>query len=102
MGTRLDLQTEFEDLLGSRNVYFQAPPNIKMIYPCVRYNSSGIDSKYADNNIYNYTRRYEGVVIDPNPDSEIPYNIIQHFPMCILGSPYVADNLYHFPFTLYY
>lgn len=102
MGTRLELQTELEDLLGSRNVYFQAPPNIKMSYPCIRYASSGLDTKRANDQLYVYTKRYDGIIIDPNPDSEIAITILAHFPMCSLSSSYVADNLYHFPFTLYY
>jgi hypothetical protein len=28
--------------------------------------------------------------------------VLLHFKMCAFGRPYVADNLYHFPFTLYY
>lgn len=102
MGTRLELQTEFEELLGSRNVYFQAPPSLLMNYPCIRYSGGGVDTKRANDHLYVYTNRYEGVIIDPDPDTEIPVNILQHFQMCHLESPYVADNLYHFPFTLYY
>ena len=102
MSTRLELQTEFEDLLGSRNVYFNAPPTLMMKYPCIRYSGDGVDAKRANDYLYVYTNRYEGVVIDPDPDSEIPINILKHFPMCSLGSSYVADNLNHFPFTLYY
>jgi hypothetical protein len=102
MSTRLKLQTELEDLLGSRNVYFQPPTNLMMKYPCIRYSGSGVDSKKANDHLYNYTKRYEGVIIDPNPDSEIAMRLLMHFPMCSLGSQYVADNLNHFPFTLYY
>ena len=102
MSTRLELQTELEDLLGSRNVYFQPPTNLMMKYPCIRYAGGGVDAKRANDHLYNYTNRYEGVIIDPNPDSDIAINMLQHFQMCSLGQPYAADNLNHFPFTLYY
>jgi hypothetical protein len=102
MSTRLELQTELEDLLGSRNVYFQPPSNLMMKYPCIRYAGGGVDAKRANDHLYNYTRRYEGVIIDPDPDSEIAFTMLQHFQMCSLGQPYAADNLNHFPFTLYY
>jgi len=33
MGTRLELQNLLENILGSRNVYFQPPENLKLNYP---------------------------------------------------------------------
>ena len=32
MASRLELQSKFEELLGSRNVYYQPPESIKMSY----------------------------------------------------------------------
>lgn len=102
MADRLDLQIELEEILGNRNVYFNPPESLKMKYPCIRYSLESPDIKRADDRVYVYTRRYEGVVIDPDPDSVIPESILKAFPMCSLGSHYPADNLNHFPFTLYY
>lgn len=99
---RLDLHEKLCDILGTRNVYYQPPASVKMKYPCIRYSSDGVDVNHANDFAYNYTKRYEGVIIDPNPDSTTPYSILMHFPMCSLGSSYTADNLNHFPFTLYY
>ena len=102
MGDRLELHEELCDILGSRYAYFQPPSNIRMTYPCIRYSLGGLDIKRANDHLYNYTNRYEGIVIDYDPDSKIAIDIVKHFPMCSFGSPYVADNLYHYPFTLYY
>lgn len=102
MASRLDLHEELCTLLGSRYVYFQPPSTVKMKYPCIRYSSDGVDVRHANNRVYKNIKRYEGVVIDSNPDSVIADNILTHFEMCSLGSPYIADNLNHFPFTLYY
>ena len=102
MGSRLELHEELCDILGTRNAYFQPPTNLKMVYPCIRYNSDGLDAKKANDHLYAYTNRYEGIIIDYDPDSEIHINILSHFPMCNVGSLYIADGLYHFPFTLYY
>ena len=102
MASRLDLHEELCTLLGSRYVYFQPPSTVKMKYPCIRYSSDGVDVRHANNRVYKNIKRYEGVVIDSNPDSVIADNILAHFEMCSLGSPYIADNLNHFPFTLYY
>jgi hypothetical protein len=102
MASRLDLQSEFEKILGSRNVYFNPPSSIRMTYPCIRYSRSSIVDKHADDRIYNSDNRYEVTVIDPNPDSKIPDVIRMHFPMCRFDRSYVADNLSHSVLTLYY
>ena len=107
MASRLKLHDEFVDILESKNesesrVYFRPPESKKMKYPCIRYNQSDPHLKRANNKIYGYIDKYEGVVIDYDPDSEIPKKILEHFSMCSLEKPYVVDNLNHFPFTLYY
>lgn len=100
MASRLLLHEELCEILESRNVYFQ-PPNA-MKYPCIRYALGEPDQTYASDSNYRVTNRYDGVVIDRNPESDTPAKLLAHFPMCRLGKPYVADNLNHFPFTLYY
>ena len=102
MGSRLDLHKELCTILGSRNVYFQAPSAPLMKYPCIRYGKGSPTTKKANNRLYNYTECYEGVVIDPDPDSEIPRKLLEHFQMCSLGNSYPAEGLNHTPFTLHY
>lgn len=102
MGLRIALQQAFETILGSRNVYFQAPATFQMKYPCIRYSRDNDDEKKADNNLYSFTRCYNVVVIDPNPDSTIAENILKAFPMCRIDRHYTADNLNHTVLTLYY
>lgn len=102
MASRLNLHEEFCEILGTRNAYFQPPANVRMQYDAIRYNLSGKDLKRANNEIYQNTNEYEGVVITRSPDSDLPDKILAHFKMCRFGRPYVADNLNHFPFTLYY
>ena len=102
MADRANLQTEFEELLGSRNVYFQPPPSIRMHYDAIRYELAGKDLMHADNRVYKFSNRYDGVVITKDPDTLIPDKILSHFEMVSFGRPYTADNLYHYPFTLYY
>lgn len=102
MANRLILQAIFEEILGSRNVYFQPPESVKMSYDAIRYELAGKDIKRANNKIYRMTNRYDGVVITRNPDTDIPDKLLVNFEMCSLGRPYVADNLNHYPFTLYF
>ena len=102
MASRLNLHEELCELLGSRNVYFQPPASVRMQYPCIKYSLSGINSKRANNQIYNSVNKYEIVVIDRDPDSNIHNDILHHFPKCEFDRPYTADNLYHKILTLYY
>lgn len=102
MGSRLELQTMLENILDSRNVYFQPPESVKMQYDAIRYNLSNPDIKRANDRLYLKTTQYEGVVITYDPDSNIPDRMLETFQMCDFGKPYTADNLNHFPFTLYF
>ena len=102
MASRLELHEELCKLLGSTNVYFNPPEDVMMKYPAIRYSLSGVDHVRANNKIYRNTNQYSLVVIDPDPDSQIFTDLLAHFPMCSLGRPYTAENLSHFPLTLYY
>lgn len=104
---RLEIHDKFIDILGTRGqvksrVYFQPPESVRMEYPCIRYSKSIPDLKRANDKIYNDTACYEVIVIDDDPDSEIPRRILEAFPMCSPGRSYTADNLYHTTFTLYH
>lgn len=101
MGQRLELQTLLESLLGTRNVYFQPPANVQMKYPCIVYSRDASDTKFADNNPYHHTKRYQVTVIDQNPDSIIP-DKIANLPMCTHNRFFTADNLNHVVFTLFF
>lgn len=102
MAKRVDLQTEFETILGSRNVYFQPPTSLTMNYDAIRYELSDKDVKRANNGVYLIANKYDGVVITRDQESTLPDQILMHFQMCEFGRSYVKDNLYHFPFTLYF
>lgn len=102
MASRLELHEELCEALGSRNVYFNPPESVKMQYDAIRYGLGTADLKRANNAIYRMTKQYEGVVISRDPDTTIPDQLIQRFEMISLGRPYTADNLTHYPFTLYY
>lgn len=102
MASRLNLHEELCTILGTRNVYFQPPSSVMMKYDAIRYSLSGKDVLKANNKVYKKVNQYEGSVISYDPDCDIPDKLLEHFEMISLGKPYVADNLSHFPFTLYY
>ena len=102
MGSRLELHEVLCDILGSRNVYYHPPESVKMQYDAIRYSLSGNELKRANDGVYLRTKQYEGIVITYDPDTTILDRLLERIPLCSLGRPYVADNLNHFPFTVYY
>lgn len=101
MESRLKLQTELEELLGSKNVYFQPPESVKIKYPAIVYSLDKINTNFANNSIYKKSDCYNVTLIDRDPESEYVNKILQ-LPMCSFDRAYTSDNLNHFVFTLYY
>ena len=100
MVNRLDLQKALVGALGSKNVYFQPPESVKLQYPCIIYEEARGATFRANDRMYLYRKAYSVLVIDKNPDSPIP-DKVRVLPLCDTGSPYKADNLNHWPFTIY-
>ena len=100
MGSRSNLSKILRDLLGTSNVYFQAPGS-GMKYPCIKYELDGENTTFADNKPRIRTKRYAVTVIDPDPDSLIP-DKVGALPMCKFNRKYTKDNLNHFVYILYY
>lgn len=101
MASRLQLQTEFENILGTKNVYFNPPSSVSMNYEAIRYKLSTIQSNFANNSIYKRMKAYDVTLITYDPESEFVDKILA-LPYCSFNTSYVADNLYHFTFKLYY
>lgn len=101
MVNRLNLQAKFEEILGSRNVYFQPPASVSMHYPAIRYELKDFRTKSANNSsTYIASTGYECVLIVKEPDTEYLQQIFQ-IPYCKFGRYYRADNLHHYTFTIY-
>jgi hypothetical protein len=98
---RLELQTLLENLIGSRNVYFNPPESFKLKYPCIVYKRDLGDTKFADNNPYMFRIRYQLIIVDQNPDSEILEKVAK-LPMCMFERQYTADNLNHDVYNIYF
>lgn len=101
MTDRLNLQSLLEELLGSRNVYYQPPKGMMMNYPAIIYSKSDIDTKHANDKVYKKRKKYELIVIDKKPDNPVIEELLL-LPYCSFDRQYIADNLYHDVFKLYY
>jgi hypothetical protein len=72
-----------------------------MQYPAIVYQRYISKTAFADNAPYTVTQRYQVTVIDPDPDSPIPDKVAA-LPMCTKNRFFVANNLNHDVFNLYY
>jgi len=99
MGQRLDLHQIL--LAMTSNVYFQPPTNVRLQYPCIVYHRDFADTKFADDEPYNHTKRYQIMVIDQDPDSEIPDKVAA-LPMSLFNRFFTADDLNHDVYNVYF
>jgi hypothetical protein len=97
MGQRLQLHSILKAI--TTNVYFQPPST--MAYPCIKYQLDTGRTEFADNIPYRDSKRYQVTIIDSNPDSLIP-DKVKALPTCTFNRFFVADNLNHFVYTLYF
>lgn len=100
-------QAALQDLLPERppgspsTVYFQAPENTEMVYPCIVYDMNYADTKFADNSPYSHTKRYQVTVIDEDPDSEIPDKVAK-MPLSLFQRFFIANGLNHYIYNVYF
>ena len=101
MGSRIELQDLLENVLGSRNVYFQPPASVHIDYDAIVYSRKNIENTFANNSVYKQNDAYEIIAIYEDPDSDLPRKLSK-LPMCSFDRHYTADNLNHDVFTLYH
>lgn len=98
---RVFLQRAFEDILESKNVYYQPPANIKLKFPCIIFRKNRIKTIRADNGFYGRSDEYVITYISKTVDDDVILKILE-LPMCTHDRRYTSDNLYHDVFTLYF
>lgn len=101
MASRLELHEELCTLLGSRNVYFQPPPTVKMKYPAIVYSLDALENRHANDSVYSQNTKYSLTYIDLDPDN-VKVKEISKLPYCRFNRFYISDNLNHYNYTIYY
>lgn len=101
MASRLQLQSKLEELLGSKNVYYQPPESVKISYPAIIYSKNRINTTKADDSNYLKKNQYEIIVISRLPDNPVIDELLD-IPYCSYDRHYVSDNLNHDVLTLYF
>lgn len=98
---RLGLHELLCSILGSRNVYFQPPESVKMVYPAIVYELDNFWTTHAGNKPYSSKKRYSVTVIGKDPDNKL-VDLLSELPLCRFDRHYKSDNLNHYTFELYY
>jgi len=84
------------------NLYIDPPASLKMNYPCIRISRSSGYTQFANNMPYRHTISYDVKLIDYDPDSKYYKPLVMGLPMIRFNRHYVADDLHHDSFILYY
>ena len=100
MSSRLELHAILENILGCNHVYFQPPSSLR--YPCIIYERSNYDIRHADNQKYKKMVHYNVTLISNVADNEAIIDRILELDYCRYERRYVADNMYHDVFDLYF
>ncbi len=101
MERRLELDDIFREVLGSSNVYFEPPENLKLKYDCIVYERDLPATFDADNQLYFKRKAYSVTAIYRDPDCDLPDKLLE-LPLCVWDRSFTSDNLHHAVFTIYY
>ena len=98
--SRLDFQRELRKY--APEAYYVRPLNNHMDYPCFVYKSIAPRQVRADNRNYMTVNGYDVLYISETENEGIAETMTEAFGYCSAGAPYVKDDLFHYPFTIYY
>jgi hypothetical protein len=101
MDRRPLFQQVLEALSPGLKVYFQPPESLKMTYPCIVYSDDPGDTTFANNRPYTYEQQYEVQLISREPQPAL-FHKLASLPKSTHARSFVADNLNHSVFSIYF
>lgn len=101
MKTREEVQELLENILGNENVYFQAPPNTGMKYPCIVYRFDRFNVDNADNKPYVVVGRWEIHHMYKSIKNDIKNKMLFAAPYVTFDRRLVTDGVYNDFYTIY-
>lgn len=100
---RVELHNKLIEVLPDLpNIYFSPPPSLLISYPCIVYNLDDIPTTKLDGVVYKQRHKYSVTIIDKDPDSELPEQLLSGFKYCTFDRAFITDNLNHYVFELYW
>lgn len=101
MMSRESVQTLLEGVLGSDHVYFQAPPNTGMQYPCIVYNFVRPYVRHANNKPYIVTGYWEIQHMYKSVKNDLKETMLFVAPYIAFDRRLKKDGVYNDYYTLY-
>jgi hypothetical protein len=101
MGSRKDLNEILVTILGSSNVYFQPPENVKLTYPCIIYVRDDIQVLRASNVLHKISKKYTITLIGNDVDTDLPERLLE-LETVSFDRRYIKDGLVHDVLSLFY
>ena len=98
---RLALSEFLCRLSGDACCYYSPPAGLSMTYPCIKYDLADEWALHADNIPYLRQLQWTVTIIDEDPDSKLA-SIFFNLSKCGFDRKFMADDLNHFVFTLYF
>lgn len=95
MKTKEEIGDLLESILGKDRVYFQAPPNTGMKYPCIVYRFVRFNMNHADNKPYLVTGHWEIHHMYKDPKYDLKEKFVFGVPFCSFDRRIVADGVYN-------
>ena len=101
MDSRIKLHTELVEILGTTHAYYQPPESVKIEYPAIIYKKSDIINSHAGNSVYSQNNKYQIIVADKNPDSDIVKKVSK-MDTCRFAKHYTSKNMNYYVFEITY
>lgn len=98
---RLEFSAILREVLGSANVYFQPPEDLKMKYPCLVYEMEDIHIQPADNGPYSMHDRYQVTFMHHEPDSPVIRKLMV-LPHSSFSRHFATSGLNHDVFVIHH
>ena len=102
---RIKFHNELKSIMPSgseNNVYFQAPSNMQMKFPCIKYEIDRVQTRKADNVLYKLDVGMNVTYITKDPTDYTYEKILKQFPMSTFNRRFINDGMYHHTFVIYY
>ena len=100
MLNRTDLQNKFEEILGTKNVYYQPPESVKLKYPAIIYSRTSLYKLTAGDDTYKVNPSYKVTYVSKTVDDPV-IDALLRLPYSRFLNHYAAENLYHDVFEIY-
>ena len=101
MSNRLGFRAYLKRHVTVKNLYFQPPESEKLKYPCIIYSRDSSWDRWGDNGKYLKYKGYNIIYVSRTPDDSA-VDALESLPFCSYSRHYVADNLNHDVFELYF